>query len=219
MAYLWSDKITDYYWSNPELDTVAIAWTDPDDGLTREHYIMVDETDQQWNDFVKEVPYEKINERTENRHEQFREQFREAFRDRMTRDENNMTVQYKTVYEDRETVVEKEVETVREVEKEKIVYRDMPWHELILSYMINFDPEDARQKEELFKLKLKIFEENPVRNSKSSDKFKNAKTFIRKAETPLDVLLGYFVCTEQAELQVADKEKFEVEGVYIPIKS
>ena len=123
MAYLWSDKITDYYWSNPELDTVAIAWTDPDDGLTREHYIMVDETDQQWNDFVKEVPYEKINERTENRHEQFREQFREAFRDWMTRDENNMTVQYKTVYEDRETVVEKEVETVREVEKEKIVYR------------------------------------------------------------------------------------------------
>ena len=85
--------------------------------------------------------------------------------------------------------------------------------------MINFDPEDARQNEELFKLKLKIFEENSVRNSKSSDKFKNAKTFIRKAETPLDVLLGYFVFTEQAELQVADKEKFEVEGVYIPIKS
>jgi 23S rRNA maturation mini-RNase III len=85
--------------------------------------------------------------------------------------------------------------------------------------MINFDPDDARQKEELFKLKLKIFEENSVRNSKSSDKFKNAKTFIRKAETPLDVLLGYFVFTEQAELQVADKEKFEVEGVYIPIKS
>ena len=218
MAYLWSDKITDYYWSNPELDTVAIAWTDPDDGLTREHYIMVDETDQQWNDFVKEVPYEKINERTENRHEQFREQFREAFRDWMTRDENNMTVQYKTVYEDRETVVEKEVAVEVEVEKEKVVFRDMPWHEIILSYMINFDPEDARQKEELFKLKLKIFEENPVRNSKSSDKFKNAKTFIRKAETPLDVLLGYFVCTEQAELQVADKEKFEVEGVYIPIK-
>ena len=215
---MWSDKITDYYWSNPELDTVAIAWTDPDDGLTREHYIMVDETDDQWNDFVKEVPYEKINERTENRHEQFREQFREAFRDWMTRDENNMTVQYKTVYEDRETVVEKEVAVEVEVEKEKVVFRDMPWHEIILSYMINFDPEDARQKEELFKLKLKIFEENPVRNSKSSDKFKNAKTFIRKAETPLDVLLGYFVCTEQAELQVADKEKFEVEGVYIPIK-
>ena len=132
MAYLWSDKITDYYWSNPELDTVAIAWTDPDDGLTREHYIMVDETDQQWNDFVKEVPYEKINERTENRHEQFREQFREAFRDWMTRDENNMTVQYKTVYEDRETVVEKEVAV--EVEVEKIVETETIKTQTIISY-------------------------------------------------------------------------------------
>ena len=121
MAYLWSDKITDYYWSNPELDTVAIMWTDPDDGLTREHYIAVDETDDQWNDFVKEVPYEKINERTENRHEQFREQFREAFRDWMTRDENNMTVQYKTVYEDRETVIEKEVETRLDFEQKDAI--------------------------------------------------------------------------------------------------
>ena len=46
MSYLWSDKITDYYYSNPELDTVAVMWTDPEDGLTREHYIKVDETDE-----------------------------------------------------------------------------------------------------------------------------------------------------------------------------
>jgi hypothetical protein len=79
MAYLWSDKITDYYYSNPELDTVAVMWTDPDDKLTREHYIKVDESDEQWRDFVAEVSYEKIDERTMVRHEQFREQFREAF--------------------------------------------------------------------------------------------------------------------------------------------
>ena len=79
MAYLWEDKIADYYWSNPELDTVAILWTD-EANISREHYIKVDETDQQWNDFVKIVPYEKINERTEVRHESFREEFREAFR-------------------------------------------------------------------------------------------------------------------------------------------
>ena len=80
MSYLWTDKITDYYYSNPELDTVAVMWTDPEDGLTREHYIKVDESDEQWRDFVKEVPYEKIDERTMVRHEEFREQFREAFR-------------------------------------------------------------------------------------------------------------------------------------------
>ena len=32
MAYLWSDKVTDFYYSNPESDTVAVLWTDPDDG-------------------------------------------------------------------------------------------------------------------------------------------------------------------------------------------
>ena len=74
MAYLWSDKIVDYYWSNPELDTVAVLWQDPEDKLIREHYIKVDEEDSQWMDFVKEVPYEKINERTEVRHEEFREE-------------------------------------------------------------------------------------------------------------------------------------------------
>ena len=55
MSYLWTDKITDYYYSNPELDTVAVLWTDPDDGLVREHYILVDEEDEQWRDFVKVV--------------------------------------------------------------------------------------------------------------------------------------------------------------------
>jgi hypothetical protein len=73
MSYLWSGKITDYYYSNPESNTVAVLWTDPEDGLTREHYIKVDETDEQWRDFVKEVPYEKIDERTRAKHEVHRE--------------------------------------------------------------------------------------------------------------------------------------------------
>ena len=213
MAYLWSDKITDYYWSNPELDTVAIMWTDPDDGLTREHYIAVDETDDQWNDFVKEVPYEKINERTENRHEEFREQFREAFREWMTRDENNMTVQYETVYEDREVV--------KEVEKKVVIDNTVPFitEDVFFDFMMKFDPEDKDQKEELFKLKLKVFEQESVKNSKSAEKFKNAKTFIRKANTPLDVMLGYLVFTGQSEIRLRkEQDKFEVEGVYIPIK-
>ena len=213
MAYLWSDKITDYYWSNPELDTVAIMWTDPDDGLTREHFIAVDETDDQWNDFVKEVPYEKINERTENRHEEFREQFREAFREWMTRDENNMTVQYETVYEDREVV--------KEVEKKVVIDNTVPFitEDVFFDFMMKFDPEDKDQKEELFKLKLKVFEQESVKNSKSAEKFKNAKTFIRKANTPLDVMLGYLVFTGQSEIRLRkDQDKFEVEGVYIPIK-
>lgn len=196
MAYLWEDKIVDYYWSNPELDTVAILWQDPTDELNREHYIKVDESDDQWNDFVKIVPYEKISERTEVRHESFREEFREAFRGWMTRPENNMTeIQY----------VDRVAETP-------------PIIESVFDTLFKYDSADSIQKEELFKFKLKIFEQEIVKNSKSSVKFKNAKTFIRKAENPLDVLLGYLVFTSDAELKLAPKEKFVVEGVYVPIK-
>ena len=196
MAYLWEDKIVDYYWSNPELDTVAILWQDPTDELNREHYIKVYESDDQWNDFVKIVPYEKISERTEVRHESFREEFREAFRGWMTRPENNMT----------------EIKYVdRGAEAPPII-------ESVFDTLFKYDSADSIQKEELFKFKLKIFEQEIVKNSKSSDKFKNAKTFIRKAENPLDVLLGYLVFTSDAELKLAPKEKFVVEGVYVPIK-
>ena len=99
MAYLWSDKVTDFYYSNPELDTVAVMWTDSEDGLTREHYIKVDEDDEQWRDFVAEFPYETINKRTEVRHEQFREQFREAFREWSQNNDNTEQVDESKLFE------------------------------------------------------------------------------------------------------------------------
>ena len=188
MSYLWTDKITDYYYSNPELNTVAVMWTDPDDGLVREHYIKVDESDEQWRDFVKEVPYEKINERTEVRHEQFREEFREAFRNWAGDSQNDLSTN-------------------------NILFVDV-----MVNFINDFDITDADQKEQLFKLKLKIFEQDIVKNSESADKFKNAKTFIRKSESPMDVLLGYMVFANGAELKLSDGDKFEVEGVYVPIK-
>ena len=189
MSYLWSDKITDYYYSNPELDTVAVMWTDPEDGLVREHYIKVDETDEQWRDFVAEVPYNKIDQRTMVRNEEFREQFREAFR-------NYSETHVETEYVD----------------------RTKPFEDIFIDFVSTYNKEDSAQKEQLFKFKLKVFELDIVKNSKSDDKFKNAKTFIRKAENPVDVLLGYMVFANDAELKMADTEKFEVEGVYVPIK-
>jgi len=190
MSYLWTDKITDYYYSNPELDTVAVLWTDPDDGLVREHYIMVDEEDEQWRDFNKEVSYEDIDKRTQVRHEEFREQFREAFRD----------------WAQREDVDFNDANSTNKFE------------DVIINFLSEFDNTNADQKEQLFKLKLKIFEQDIVKNSESADKFKNAKTFIRKSESPMDVLLGYMVFANGAELKLSDSEKFEVEGVYVPIK-
>ena len=188
MSYLWTDKITDYYYSNPESDTVAVMWTDPEDNLVREHYIKVDESDEQWRDFVAEVSYEDIDKRTMVRHEQFREQFREAFNNYAQRDQNNNSKSSE------------------------------PLEDVIVNFINDFDITDTAEKQQLFKLKLKIFDQEVVKNSGTDDKFKTAKTFIRKSQNPIEVLLGYMVFTNGAEIKMADIEKFEVEGVYIPIK-
>ena len=122
MSYLWSDKITDYYYSNPELDTVAVLWKDEDDKI-REHYIKVDDSDQQWSDFIIEVPYEQIRIRTEARHELFREEFREAFRNYAKRPDVNL---------DGSTATTESI------------------NEIVFGFMSAYDDTDAEQKEELF---------------------------------------------------------------------
>ena len=202
MAYLWSDKVTDFYYSNPESDTVAVLWTDPDDEVTREHYIKVDEEDEQWRDFVAEFSYEDIDKRTQVRHEQFREEFREAFRNYAQRED----VSFGDADETQSTNIDNNIVNI-----EDIIIN-------LINEFDDFDVTNADQKEQLFKLKLKIFEQDIVKSSDSNDKFKNAKTFIRKVENPIDALLGYMVFTNGAELKLSDSEKFEVEGVYIPIK-
>ena len=98
------------------------------------------------------------------------------------------------------------------------VEKSESFEDIIMDYISNFDITDADKKEQLFKLKLKVFELDIVKNSKSADMFKNAKTLIRKSENPVEVLLGYMVFANGAELKMADTEKFTVEGVYIPIK-
>jgi hypothetical protein len=155
MSYSWSDKITDYYYTNPEMDTVAVLWTNPDDGLVREHYILVDEADEQWRDFAKEVSYEDIDKRTQVRHEQFREEFREAFQNYAQR--NNIESDYVANQNDS------------------------------LNIIFEFDHENEKHKDILFKLKLKMFEQEVVKKSKK----RTAKTDIRKSETPLEAIKAY----------------------------
>jgi hypothetical protein len=259
MSYLWTDKITDYYYSNPELNTVAVLWTSPDDGLIREHYIMVDEEDEQWRDFVKEIPYEKISERTEVRHEEFREQFRESFRNYMTREQEETTEAQKaqavaqtvavealknqtkldyeswkkdledkaaaqaeasaTQAEEQSTALKTALkldyeswkQTIEDKNPDNILLLDtsIPQDNIFDLFFGLYDEEDERQKEQLF---------NIVKNVKIDDRLKNAKAFIRKAKSPMEVLLGYMVFSDDAELNMNEEERFEVDGVYIPLK-
>jgi hypothetical protein len=115
---------------------------------------LVDEADEQWRDFAKEVSYEDIDKRTQVRHEQFREEFREAFHNYAQR--NNV-----------------------EVESDN--------DNILLNAMFEFDHENEKHKDILFKLKLKMFEQEVVKKSKK----RTAKTNIRKSETPIEAIKIY----------------------------
>ena len=64
------------------------------------------------------------------------------------------------------------------------------FEDVIINFISEFDNTDADQKEQLFKLKLKIFEQDVVKDSGSDDKFKNAKTFIRKVRKSYGSIVG-----------------------------
>jgi hypothetical protein len=69
--------------------------------------------------------------------------------------------------------------------KQKIEDKPMQNFDSVMEFVINYDPK--KQSEQLFSLKLKIFEKDVVKDSNDND----TKTVIRQAKTPLDVLLAY----------------------------
>ena len=157
MSYPFSGKIIEAYYSNPELDTVCVLWSDGK--VAREYYVVVDEEDHQFQALLKEYSYESLDEATRNRNEQARQEFRDAFHRYAT--ENNMYGHGST---------------------------DSPEESQgSLDILFDFDEEDEAHKEVLFKLKLKMFEEDVVKNSKA----KKGKTDIRKAKTPIEAIVAY----------------------------
>ena len=63
MAYFWEGKIADVVYANPELDTVKILWKDEGDDY-HEHYLEVNEEDDQFKALLEKVGYDDIDERT-----------------------------------------------------------------------------------------------------------------------------------------------------------
>ena len=120
-------------------------------------YVVVDEEDDQFKALLKEFAYDSIDECTRKKHEIHRQQFRDAFNNYAR--ENDML----------------KVESIQEERRAS------------LDILFDFDPENDKDKEELFKLKLKIFDQDVVQNSKATKK----KTKIRKAETPLEAIVVY----------------------------
>ena len=154
----FSGRIVEAYYSNPELNSVAVMWSDGE--KNREYYINVDEEDDQFNALLKEWSYESLDECTRNRNEATRQEFRDAFH-------RYATQQGLYTHGDPDGRLQ-----------EKSTHIDI---------IFDFDPDNYVHKEELFKLKLKIFEQDVVKNSKAKTK----KTVVRKAETPAEAVSAY----------------------------
>jgi len=160
--FAFCGRIVEAYYTNPELDSVAIMWSDGD--KNREYYVVVDEEDDQFNALLKEWSYESLDECTRNKNETTRQEFRNAFH------------QYAT-----EHGLYTHGNPDGKKEKEEVILSDAE------DLIFNFDSEKHQHKEELFKLKLKMFEQDVVKNSVAKTK----KTALRKAESPLEAMVVY----------------------------
>ena len=188
MAYFWEGKIADVVYANPELDTVKILWKDEGDDY-HEHYLEVDEKDDQYNALLEKVGYDDIDERTKAANEIVRQEFKTAFTNYAER--MGMTIDY-----------EKNPE-----------YKDIDY----FKFFINFDPENPENKERLFSLKLNIFEQDDVKNSDVSERTKSAKTAIRKSSDPIEALT-YYQIFKNNKSEIKRDEDGKVIGVYVSLQ-
>ena len=186
IPFAFCGRIIEAYYTNPELDTVGVIWSDGE--KNREYYVVVDEEDEQFQALLKEYSYESLDETTRNRNEQTRQEFRDAFHRYATR--NNLYGHGNPEGQVKTEIVEVEIDTVKTVKEKEVVSTQQPAHhsyEHLLTNLSEFDPDNEQHKEQLFKLKLKVFEQGVVTKSKAKTK----KTAVRKAETPLQVLSAY----------------------------
>ena len=160
-------RIIEAYYTNPELDTVCVTYREDEqltpDGEPRayDYYMEVDETDVRFQALLKEVSYETIQETTQERARVYRKDFQNIVKEYIK--ENGLT---SSLSDDR---------LVEKAQKK------------LFDSIIDFDEQDVTHKEELFKLKLRLFESEASQNANRNQKIK-----IRKASSPLEVLATYY---------------------------
>jgi len=186
---IFSGRICDALYTNPEHDTVEVLYRkvapDEPSGTDAEiikefylkkgnietykikthmvsHYVVVDENDQQFQDLLKEVSYEDLERRTLEQNEAIRDEFRIAFDDYA---KTNGLYNY----------------AENPITKSEVITSDID------QMIFNYDGNSKEAKENLFKLKLRVFELQIVKDSED----RKLKSGIRKSDNPLDVIYYY----------------------------
>ena len=156
-------KLIEAYFSNNEKDTIcAVFNTDTPDGpRATDFYINVDPNEYYYQELLKEMTIEEIEEHTQKRLEVYTENLKKLVK-RWT---------------DGGTIKEWDPKSVDKVVNNRLI-----------NFFFDFNKDDKIQQELMFRMKLRIFEKDEVKDAKGKDA---EKSDIRKAETPLDVILSY----------------------------
>jgi hypothetical protein len=193
MAYIWEDKVGDVVYSNPEQDTVKILWKNPDTGTYHEHYLAVDEEDEQFQALLEKFGYDVIDERTRAANEIVRQEFKTAFAD----------------YAERMGV---SLAPGSDIGTDNDPFQH---YQQFFRFFNDYDIDDAEHKERLFGLKLYIFEQEYVKDAEISESVKQAKTTVRKALKPIQALAAAELFrNEDAEIHKDDEGN--ITGVFVP---
>ena len=185
MAYFWEGKIADVVYANPELDTVKILWKDEGDAY-HEHYLEVNEEDDQFKALLEKVGYDDIDDRTRAANEIVRQEFKTAFANYAERMGMNIDPEKNPEYKDAD----------------------------YFNFFVSFDSENPEHKERLFSLKLNIFEQDEVKNADTSERSKSAKTAIRKATQPYQIL-AFREIFRNENTEIKKDDDGNVIGVYV----
>ena len=178
-------RIIEAYYTNPELDTVGVTYREDEqltpDGEPRayDYYMEVDETDVRFQALLKEYSYEDLQTTTEERHKIYRKDFQNIVGEYIK--ENGLT---SSLSDDR---------LVEKAQKK------------LFDSIINFDEQDVKHKDDLFRLKILVFESDVAENANRDQKVK-----IRKASSPLEVLATYYdIIKPKPKRKTRSKKKSE----------
>lgn len=157
----FSGKIIEAYFSNNEKDTICIMWNNDAGGkeTLEEFYIKADPDNHYFKALLKEIPLEEIEEHTQKRAVVYMEEIKRLAK--------------RWSFSEAKDIDPKSIDKVVSTR--------------IVNLICNFDKDDKVQQELMFRLKLRLFEKDAVKDSKNVD----GKSMIRKAEEPIEVLMAY----------------------------
>tara|TARA_B100001094_G_scaffold239399_1_gene234925 strand:+ start:320 stop:841 length:522 start_codon:yes stop_codon:yes gene_type:complete len=157
----FSGRVIEAYFSNNDKDTICVMWNNNASGkeVVEEFYLKTDPDNHYFKELLKDIPLEEIEEHTQKRAVVYMEEMKRLAK--------------RWSFSEPKNIDPKSV--------------DKRVNSRIVDLICDFDKKDKGQQELMFRLKLRLFEQDIVKNSKNTD----GKAMIRKAEEPIEVLMAY----------------------------